>query len=145
MGTRTILATATLLASLVAATAFAQSTSGDVTFEVPVNLSRLHPDISTLAVECTAADRPDVSQNKDTPRGRREFNVTNGLGSDTLMVTVPTASRGWRLGTVVYYECRLRGLNRRSGEWREFAEKDKVGSPFLVTPTPAPIKGEFTW
>jgi hypothetical protein len=125
---------------------------GDVTFEVPVNLTRLSPYVSKVAVTCMFGTTIDpnmgtTSSGKDVLSNRVELPVSAGQVVTTarVVIAVPTTPP-YKPGQVLNYQCALTALssdpNAGSG-WQPFDLKN--GTSFNVSPTPLPITGTFTW
>jgi len=148
MSFRTLLAVSGFVTTLFGGQAVAQAGAGDVTFEVPVNLTQLSANISKVAVECAVANHPSylgqpgLGQSRDVIKGRGELGAAGGQVSGTARVTI---SGNWKPGATIYYECKLVGFNKQNVVWRAFHVKEPSDSPFHVSPTPEPIKGSFEW
>ena len=136
---------------------------GDVTFEVPLNLTRLAPDITRVAVWCSISTsalanpriiRGQVAANQLS--AQVEEPVANGRVVKTVRVTVAVPRgtlRADATGQSADYKCTLSGYSvgipGRTSQgwaagWDRFDEKQDKAS-FRLTPTPADITGNFTW
>lgn len=125
---------------------------GDVTFEVPINLTRLSSALTTLAVTCMVG--PTIDPNKgitssggDILSNRVEFPVSAGQVVTTARVVIAApATPLYKPGTVLAYECALSALSSdpMAGGWQPLGGKVPVVS-LQVSPVPIPIRGTFTW
>lgn len=141
----------------------AQSIPGDVTFEVPLNLTQVAPDISKALVTCTitsdaiavrtrkgAAIRPQLG-------AQVELAVSAGRLVTTARVVVPvTTDRFTDEKTGIYsdpagksanYHCELTGFSTKrttGGGWGPFAAESPDTS-FRLSPTPPSLTGSFVW
>jgi hypothetical protein len=132
----------------------AQTIPGDVTFEVPVNLTRLSPYLSKVAVTCQFGST--IDPNIGT------VGMTSGAtGVLYKMVELPvsagqvvTTALSWsqchppdfKPGQSLMYQCALTALSSEPGvgsSWQPFDPKN--GASFNVSPTPLPITGKFEW
>jgi hypothetical protein len=118
--------------------------SNEVTLQVPLNLTRLSPSISTVAVECTLA--PTAGPNKSTTI-RQEAPVSGGQAIGTLDLVFPaSATTGIAAGTVLNYTCALSAFSTdqdsKTGGWKAF---DATNPVFNVTPIPKALSGRYTW
>ena len=150
-----------LLCLLFPAIARAQTIPGDVTFEVPLNLTRLAADITKIDVSCGIESsalgntRLIRGQPVSTPlAGRVEVPVVNGRVVQTVRVVVAISPGTLQdpTGKTATYTCALTGYSvgipdRYAGwsaGWDRFLE-DHEKSSFRLSPTPAEITGSFTW
>ena len=125
---------------------------GDVTFEVPINLTRLSSALTKVAVTCMFG--PTIDPNKgitsyggDVLSNRVEFPVSAGQVVTTARVVIAApATPLYKPGTVLAYECALSALSSdpMAGGWQPLGGKVPVAS-LQVSPVPLPIKGTFTW
>lgn len=123
-----------------------KSIPGDVTFEVPLNLTRLSPYISMVAVTCKFGR--DITYDRETQTNRVELPVAAGQVVTTVSVVVaaPTTTI-FKPGEKLEYECALTALSsepRAGSGWQPFDPK-AMGESLHVSPTPLPIKDSFTW
>jgi hypothetical protein len=141
MQSRIFIATLIVSAIGMASRAAAQETvqSNDVTFEVPLSLTRLSPNISRVAVTCT------VNYLRTPTTARVEIPVAAGDVIGTVPVVVVLSATDFKQGATVSYECTLTGFSTdlRMGGWLPFDPKN--GESFTVSPAPKPILGTFTW
>lgn len=130
----------------------AQTIPGDVTFEVPINLTRLSPYLSKVAVTCMFGTTIDpnlgtTSSGKDTLSNRVELPVSAGQVVTTARVVIAVpATPQYKPRQVLNYQCALSALSSEPGVgsgWQPFDPKN--GTSFNVSPTPLPIKSTFTW
>ena len=131
----------------------AQTIPGDVTFEVPINLTRLSPYLSKMAVTCTFGPTIDpnigtTSSGMDVLSNRVELPVSAGQVVTTarVVIAVPTTPP-YKPGQVLNYQCTLSALSsdpKAGSGWQPLDQKAAVAS-LQVSPTPFPIKGTFTW
>jgi hypothetical protein len=117
--------------------------SDNLTLQVPLNLTRLSPSISTVAVECTLAPIPGP---KATTL-RQEVPVSAGQAMGTLHFEFPaSATAGVVAGTVVNYTCTLTAFSTtqdsKTGGWRAFDADNPV---FGVSVPPKALSGKYTW
>lgn len=149
-----------------------QTIPGDITFEVPVHLTRLSSYVSKVAVTCMiergVVPDPDPNHpeknysravkahpNMGTTSASREalFNtvelpVSAGQVVTTahVVVTVPSTPP-FKPGESMMYECALTASSSENGVgggWKPFSPKEK-GTSLNVSPTPLPIWGTFVW
>lgn len=133
----------------------AQPIPGDVTFEVPVNLTRLSSYVSKVAVTCQFGStiHPDIgtvgttSSAKGVLYKRVELPVSAGQVVTTVpvVVTVPSTP-DFKPGQSLMYQCALTAFSSEPGVgsgWKPFDPKN--GTSFNVSPTPLPITGKFVW
>lgn len=153
-----IFAAASAISLALSATAAAQS--NDVTFTIPLNLTRLLPDLSKVAVECTiqggGATSPLFVFGRDGVTGRTEINVTGGQVVATAAVLIPVGTANPPVGTNVPYSCTLSGFSAAQNVWGPLVAQSNSPSQnpaFRIWPNPAPefpsqafiIGGEFFW
>lgn len=132
----------------------AQSRPGDVTFEFPVNLTRLPPEITKVQIGCSIASDALGSR---TVRGATSPNrvgkaievpVSAGRVAMTarIVVEIPLGSYADPTGKSASYECYLMGFSsaRTGGGWNTFAG-DHANPSFRVSPTPQNLTGKFVW
>jgi hypothetical protein len=114
--------------------------SDDVTFEVPLNLTRLSPSISRVAVTCAV----NAARVRTNPTGRVEIDVTAGEVMGTAPVVVALSAADFKEGDTVSYECTLTAFSAdRLAGWQPFHPRS--GEAFTVSPEPKPIVGTFVW
>ncbi len=145
------LATSVLLAPSLAV---GQTIPGDVTFEVPINLTRLDPAITRVRVVCviysTAIPGHDRRiRGAPAPAGlagNLEIPVSSGRVVTTANVVVrisPTALKD-PAGKSANYECSI-GAALRSGDWWWFGNDQQVPAPFRMASPPQSLTGTFMW
>lgn len=144
-----------------------QAPNADVTFVVPLNLTRLVPELTRVRVNCgiesmvlagnvrpgPPADPTGLSPGMRTI-GTTEVAVVQGSVAQTVQVTVPVAqsdfvaSAGAPSGRVAQYECAIVGYSASLQGWSRFVAGNPTGtgrSTFWLTPMPAIITGQFVW
>jgi len=137
-----------------------KSIPGDVTFEVPLNLTRLAPDITNVMVTCgITSDAFPMRKLRGVavkqPQGAQvELPVSAGQLVTTARVVVPitadkfmdpvTMIRQDPTGKPADYQCDIMGFSTKVGVWQPFDQKAPVAS-LQVSPSPVPITGTFTW
>jgi len=131
----------------------AQTVPGDVTFEVPINLTRLSPYLSKVAVTCMFGPRIDpnmgmTSQGTDVLSNRVELPVSAGQVVTTarVVIAVPTTPP-YKPGQVLTYQCALSALSSEpmaGSGWQPLDQKAPVAS-LQVSPMPLPITNTFIW
>ncbi|MGC4028503.1 MAG: hypothetical protein QM696_06505 [Steroidobacteraceae bacterium] len=157
---------ATCLALLIMRDAGAQQPqNATVTFVVPVDLTRLMPDISRVRVSCGITSlvlKTPSLQASGTGLSRRynlvgfnEIAVTQGAAvKSPLFVHVSVAesdflpATGNPSGQVAEYECALVGHSTASNSWGEFIAVNPArtsNSMYWLTPLPSKITGQFVW
>lgn len=148
---------------LLPGSAFAQTIPGDVTFEVPLNLTRLPGDITKVAVGCSieseAVQGGRMIRGKFIPQilaTQVEFPVTAGrvVTTASIVVSIPPGTLVDPIGKSATYRCTIMAYSIGSGAsrtsaglpaaWGLFDEKDPNPS-FHLSPTPQPITGKFAW
>jgi hypothetical protein len=142
--------TASLLAAAV--TSVAQTTSGDVTFELPLNLTQVSSDIVKVQVACSITSEA-IPPNTPTPDGRLigklanqiELPVTRGQLVTTARIVIATAGAlNDPIGKSATYDCSILGFSQSQQSWNRFEENSGIPA-FRLTPTPARLTGSFTW
>lgn len=131
-----------------------QTIPGDITFEVPINLTRLSPYLSKVAVTCMVGETiPKMGTMGTTSSGRGvlsnrvELPVSAGqvVTKAEVVITVPSTPL-FKPGQILNYQCDLSALSSEPGVgsgWQPFDPKN--GTSFNVSPTPLPIKSTFPW
>jgi hypothetical protein len=127
----------------------AQSTSADVTFAVPLNLTNLATDITKVRVTCSFLG---VGSSSPTPgldrAGAVEIPVTGRQVITTAQVVVmvpPTAiGAGISAGTGQRYTCALDAYSAALG-WGHFLDRDTTGSFKTTQPVTTTVGGTFQW
>jgi hypothetical protein len=129
-------------------------TSGDVTFELPLNLTQVDSDIMKVEVKCF------ITSEAITPHsaaglvyggdgrvlgGMVELPVDGGQLVTTAQIVVPTNNRLVDpIGKSATYACQIRGYSIGQQNWGEFSETHSIPA-FRLTPTPEVLTGTFTW
>jgi hypothetical protein len=142
-----------------------KSIPGDVTFEVPVNLTRLAGDIRTVEVSCRiSSDAIMLTRTingttiKEKLAARLELPVAAGQLVTTARVVVPVPTNAFTdptyavtsgpSGQTANYQCGLMGFSAlpttNGGGWSRFTA-DNPNESFRLSPTPLPITGSFVW
>jgi hypothetical protein len=123
----------------------------DVTFQVPVNVTRLATAVTKIRVLCqitSQAIRGATTSSgtpTDTVSGTLELPVSAGQVVSPATVVVPVTSLDTSNGrTSASYKCILQGTTTTDPRWYEFFDSGSAGA-FRVSPTPDPITGTFTW
>lgn len=130
----------------------AQTIPGDVTFEVPLNLTRLSPYLSKVAVTCMFGPKIDpnmgmTSQGTDVLSNRVELPVSAGQVDTTARVVIAVPSTPlYKPKQVLTYHCALTALSSapKASGWIALGGKIPVTS-LQVSPVPVPITGIFIW
>lgn len=136
----------------------AQTIPGDVTFEVPLNLTRLWAEITKVDVTCVISSDALVGTRYQRITGHVEFPVAAGqlvTMARVVVAVAPTAFTdptmaitGSPLGKPATYACNLSGFNmlpsNYGGGWHQFSADSTIES-FRISPTPSPITGKFVW
>lgn len=133
----------------------AQTIPGDVTFEVPVNLTRLSSYISKVAVTCQFGSTidPNIGTIGTTSGAtgvlykKVELPVSAGQVVTTahVVVTVPSTT-DFKPAQSLMYQCALTALSSEPGVGSGWLPFDpKYGTSFNVSPTPLPITNTFNW
>jgi hypothetical protein len=129
----------------------ATATAGpyDVTFQVPLNLTGLSPDITKVQVDCTITSAAlPVTQARaveGSARGFTEPPASGGQVVSTVTVVVPITTLDTSGGkTTAHYSCRLTAFSQTLGSYGKFDPAASVPA-FRVSPVPADITGTFTW
>ena len=146
--TRTVLAACAAIA--VPVPAGAQQAPVDVTFQVPLNLSRLPASVATIRVSCTLNSaailrHPGERLSQAYVRAvSAEFPVSQGEVVQTaqLVISLESAELDSPSGKQATYECDLFGFDAGRQTWTPF----RVGhGDLILTPTPAVLSGQFVW
>jgi len=153
MQTKVTVAALFLCLSMLSGEVSAQTIPGDVTFEVPVNLTRLSPYLSKVAVTCMFGPRIDpnmgmTSQGTDVLSNRVELPVSAGQVVTTarVVIAIPTTPL-YKPEQVLTYQCTLSALSSEpmaGSGWQPLDQKAPVAS-LQVSPTPLPITNTFNW
>lgn len=134
--------------------AFAQAQTVDtaVTFNIPVNLTNLSPDIERVRVGCMiqspALTIPSAIGNAMASPEKLpgdETYVVLGTVQATMQVVFPIQT-GWLndpVGKSAHYLCGLLGFSKSQQRWQVFGA-GQTGA-FQLTPPPPALEGDFTW
>lgn len=141
---------ATLVICLVAAHApvVAQVAGGDVTFKVPLNLTKLSTDITKVSVRCRLDSNALVGidalgQQTHSLSVTTEVPVSNGQVVTTLSMVFSKFTLVNPTGATASYGCNLMGTDK-TGAVSSFTDSNPLPQ-FRVTPTPRDLAGTFTW
>jgi hypothetical protein len=140
-----------LVACLVAApdVAVAQVPGGDVTLNVPLNLTKLSADLTKLRVSCqlysTALKSDELTRTTTVIFADSGYvPVSNGQLVTTLSIVFSKFTLTTNpAGVTADYTCDLAGADKTG-----FEAPFSASSPypaFKLTPTPARLRGTFTW
>lgn len=142
--------------------AAAQEMPSDVTFEVPLDLTRLPPEITQVDITCHVTGdgiKPVRVVRGSSPArltGNKVLNVTQGrlVTLASVVVAVPAAQAPNLVGMKANYECMITAFSTGTrqpnssagnpGGWG-FLEERSANPSFNFTPTPRPLTGSFTW
>lgn len=147
------------LAILTTAPAAAQSTPADVTFEMPLNLTRLASQFTKISVRCdihsvgiTGADLGALSggvKHGGMPgrTGETQISPSRGQVVQTVRVVVPFAEADLDdpSGKAASYECRLFAFDQSLQYWLDLWDSKNTTVNAQLTPNPTPITGTFVW
>ena len=136
----------------------AKSVPGDVTFEMPVNLTKLWGEITKVAVFCRINSAVLVGTRNKSVSAQVEVPVSSGQVVTTVRVVVPVPPTSFLdpamtitpepNGQPATYSCQLSGFSlaptTRGGGWNSFTA-DNTNQAFRVAPTPPGLSGTFTW
>lgn len=131
---------------------------GDVTFEVPINLTRLWGEITKVAVWCKISSDALLGTRNKNVQAQLELPVASGQVVTTARVVVPIAPTAFMdptyaitnspNGQPATYQCILSGFSAlpstNSGGWNVFSA-ESTNPAFRLTPTPDAIQGSFDW
>ncbi len=148
----TIVATCLLAAS---GSNTAQTTSGDVTFRLPLDLSQLSSDIAKIAVACSISSDaiPQGPNPPLDPKGvpmrpklakQVEIPVSAGQLVTTAIIVVPVSGLDNPVGKTANYDCSITGYSTALQQWSRF-EEGHTTAAFRLSPTPPYITGSFVW
>jgi hypothetical protein len=134
-----------LLAALAAGPAAAQTAPVDVTFAIPVNLTRLPPELTQISLRCRVESPELASRTLD---GQVDLPIVQGEVVTTVQVVVPVAAaelRASAAGTPASYTCRLFAYHQQANSaWHDLHAS---GNDVIcgLMPRPSPITGTFNW
>jgi hypothetical protein len=135
----------------VAAPAGAQQTPVEVTFAVPLNLTRLPSNIPKVRVRCELNSQAFANSASSTllrPYQRTvelEIPVSQGdvVQTAQLVITLQPQELDNPSGKQASYECELRAFISTQQAWMSF--DSRAGSQAFLTPAPVLITGAFVW
>ena len=121
-----------------------------VTFLMPVNLTRLSPDLEKVRALCavmpSAVMTPSMPMNAPPPILMTEAPVASGQVITTLRTEFLILS-GWlqnAVGQQATYQCELQGYSKALARWSPFSD-NAPDAVFRLTPTPPSLQGNFVW
>lgn len=126
----------------------AQSIAGDVTLQIPLNLTKLSTDLTAVAVRCRLwsdairARGPSGQPTNEVLRSSGPVPVTGGQVVTTVNVVMPIESLVNPSGQTATYLCNLVGLIGGAGE---DMTGDNTNPARRLTPSPGGLRGTFTW
>ena len=126
----------------------AQAPGGDVTFKVPLNLTKLSADITKVRVSCKLQSTVLTTinaegQQTNSMSGITEVPVSNGQVVTTATVVLFNYTLANPAGATASYQCSLMGFDR-TGNGSTFSESHP-DPKYRLTPAPAPQTGTFAW
>jgi len=116
----------------------------DVTFQVPLNLTRIPTDITSVQVSCiiTSNALPALTSQGSSA----QLAVTGGQVVTTATVVVPVTTLDTSNGkTSATYSCSLQAPSSGTMKFPVNLSTATPGSPYYLSPLPAAITGTFTW
>ena len=119
-----------------------------LTLEIPVNLTKLHPDVQQVQANCNLISAAivvgNISPNNPTRVGRDQVPVMGGQVASTFRVLyeLPADVMKDPIGKTAEYQCNLIGYTSKG--WAMFSEDDPA-SPMYLKPVPKVIVGTFVW
>lgn len=121
--------------------------SSDVTFQVPVNVTKMSADITKVAVYCeiTSDALPKLS-GQTVGRAQKQVELTPSAGQivQTVAVVVPIASVDTTASASADYKCTLSGFSQSLNRWSPFSATNTIAA-FRLSPTPPTLVGMFNW
>lgn len=121
----------------------AAQSDGGVTFSLPLNLTQLPPDIGKIVVWCQINSSAINNRNGYISK-QEEYVPSGGQVVTTATIVVPTTDLLDPIGKQAAYTCVLSGFSNSLQKWDTFRE-DHPTPVFRLKPTPADMKGTFTW
>ncbi len=137
--------------------AAAQQGPVDVTFAVPLNLTRLDSGIPKVRVNCRLSSSAiiesiNVPGSRPTTRDVSvEIPVSQGSVVQTvqLLITLVPQELNNPSGRSATYECVLQAYDPATHRWNEFADDASGTHRFatgpVLTPAPQTLSGQFVW
>jgi hypothetical protein len=117
--------------------------NNDVTFRIPVNLTRLSPELASVSVNCSisSSSLPD----KKSVYGGVSLPVVGGQvqTTATVVVAVPPLSYSPFGPTGAGYECTIWGVDKASRV--HYFQANGPTPESRVSPTPPKLTGNFMW
>lgn len=132
------------------------TTSTEVTFKVPLNLTQMPSDISRVAVMCavmspvitTSAVVPAVGGSNQTQSGtsvsETSWPVQGGQVVLTMVVVVPVTLAEPAVGKAATYGCGLRGFSNSLQRWDYFDAASTIPA-FRLPSAPFVFSGSLVW
>lgn len=141
---------AVITAGLTAMSGVASAQTSNLTLRVPLNLTQLPSDVTSIRIECIirseALANAGVASHQ-MPHGKTDINVSNGQVVATTDVVIPVSSDGLiqtnAVGTSASYECRLMGWFSSLNGF-DYLDQPRPGVARL-SPLPAKLTGSFVW
>ena len=118
--------------------------SYELTFQVPLNLSKISPSISKVAVNCTVQSSAIITNAKGQVVKQEELPITGGILVTTLNVVVLASGLDNPFGKAATYSCTLLGFSTAAQRWDVFSATATMAE-FRTTTTLLPLEGNFTW
>lgn len=115
-----------------------------VTFEVPVNLTQLAPEIIKIRVRCEIKSTAIVAPNAGAVSTMDELPVLGGSLVTTMRVVIafPVGTLQAPIGKTAQYQCDLQGVT--ASGLGGFSETTSI-TAFQLKPTPPSLAGTFVW
>jgi hypothetical protein len=131
-----------LLAALAAPGSLAAQTM--ITFEVPVNLTQLAPEIIKIRVFCEIKSAAIVSPTAGRATAQDELPVLGGKLVTTMriIITFPAGSLQAPTGQTAQYQCDMVGISAVG--LGSFSETAAIAA-WQLKPTPPSLTGTFVW
>jgi len=141
---KSILITFTMLL-FIATSLFAQSTAPTITFNVPLQLTKLHQNVTEVSVQCVGTNQANAAVSM-TGRSNSARPDANGNINQTVTVTVQSLA-GKDLSTATKYSCALGikfvgvgDFGNPSPGSTHIELQPKAGTPFITQ-----ANGTITW
>ena len=115
-----------------------------VTFEAPVKLTQLAPEITAVQLYCEIKSAAIVSPNPGRQAATDEVPVVGGQLTTTLRVvlTFPQGALQSPVGQTASYMCEIKGRTQNGlGGFSDTA----TNPVWVLKPNPAPTQGTFVW
>lgn len=127
-------------------------TTGDVTFEVPLNLTRIPTTITHVYLQCTIESfalglRPGNTPGAATAMAELQPSFGNVVTTARVVVPVSLATVQGAAGQQASYTCMVWGHGPGSNGGSEVDDQFRANAPnptFRMSPTPT-ITGNFVW